>query len=233
MLMTGKEALNLDTEKSDNFDDSLFYKLEAGNSVNIVFLGGIDGIVSWVQHNWWKNDKYGKNPNGYEVTENVIFTSLKEKWTDTNETCPGFIVGSEGEQKWAANILVDDGSGQKEKVFFFGKAIWTGIVNTYRSIQADFGDDADIGDKWLRVSNSGVGATRYSVQFNGKPFKDYASYTPKHDVTEYIKTYTFSEAVEMMDNAGLPILERLKELDLDTDGNPVAKTEVVKTPVTE
>lgn len=226
MLMTGKEVLDFETEATDSFDDSLFYKLQPGNSVNMVFLGGIDGIVSWLQHNWWKTDKYGKNPGGYEVTENVIFTSLKEKWTDKPEVCPGFIVGSEGEQKWAASILVDDGSGPKEKVFFFGKAIWNDIVSTYRNIQADFGDDADIGDKWLRVSNSGEGANRYSVQYNGKPFKDHATYTAKHDVTEYIKTYTFPEIVEMMDKAGLPILERLAELNLDTNGKPLPETEV-------
>src|SRR5690554_5216110 len=126
MIITGKEALDLELSKETDFDESLFYKLDAGDSVSMVFIGGIGGIVSWVQHNWWKVDRYSKNPGGLEVTENVIFTCLKENWSDPKTVCPGCLFDDDGEQKWAATVLVQDGTELKEKVFFFGKAIWNG-----------------------------------------------------------------------------------------------------------
>lgn len=221
MIITGKEALDLEFEKASE-DESLFYKLEAGHSTNMVFLGGLDGIISWKQHNWWVKDSYGKNPGGYAVKNNVIFTSLKENWSDPDTIDPGFIMGSEGEQKWAASVLVEIEEGgkkvQKEKVFFFGKAIWNGIVTVYRDIQSEFGDDVDINDKWLRLSNSGDGPNRYSVNFMGKFFKDYKTYVPKHDPREFVKSYNFPEIVDMMRTAGLPIDDKLAENNLNELG---------------
>lgn len=229
MIITGKEALDLEIKETDDFGESAIYKLKSGDSVNMVFLNGIDGIISWLQHNWWKVDRYSNNPGGYEVTDNVIFTCLKEHWSTGDNACPGHLFGDDGEQKWCAVVLVEDRSGEetviKEKVFFFGKSIWNGIKRVREDIKSEFGDDEELNDKWLRLSNSGEGADRYNVSFMGKFYKDYKTYTPELDATTFVKQLTFPEVVENMRNAGLPIDEKLAENDLNDLGLPIAKTE--------
>lgn len=227
MIISGKEALDLDLKEStSSAGPETFFNpsdIPAGGNVKMVFLGGIDGIVSWLQHNWWVVDRYGNNPGGYEVTSNVIFASLKDSWTAPDECDPGFIMGSEGTQRYGSVILLDNGGVVSEKVFFFTKSIWKGIVEVYKSIQADFGDDADINGYWLRISNSGDGPNRYGVQFTGIPFKDVKKYKASHEIRDFIKINTFNEIVLKMREAGLPIDEKLAERGLDEYGNKLEK----------
>lgn len=227
MIISGKEALDLDLKESSASAgaDSFFNPsdIPAGGNVKMVFLGGIDGIVSWLQHNWWQVDRYGNNPGGYEVTRNVIFQSLKDSWTAPDECDPGFIMGSNGQQRYGATVLVDTGSGVQEKIFFFTKSIWNGLVLVYRGMQADFGDETDINEHWLRITNSGDGPNRYSVQFTGIPYKPAKGFTPKYNVRDFIKSHSFNDVVIMMREAGLPIDEKLAERGLDEHGNKLEK----------
>lgn len=234
MIISGKEALDLDLKKSESkreYEDrsSAYYNasdIPKDGNIKICFYGGLDGIVSWLQHNWWMKDLYGKNPNGDVVTRNVVFASLKDSWTAPDESDPGFLMGSKGEQRWASVVLIDMGGGNiEERVFTFTKSVWDGIVAVYRSIQSDFGDDADIGDYWLRISNSGEGPNRYGVQFTGIPYKPAKGFTPKYAVRDFIRMHTFNEVVLMMREAGLPIDEKLVERGLDEYGNKLPETE--------
>lgn len=226
MIITGKEALELNLSGGDGETVEFFRPndIEAGSSVNVVFLREPEDMVLWLQHNWWKNPKYSPNPGEYTVTEEVHFASLKEKWHSPDEQCPGFIMGSKGTMKYFCNVLVDDGKNPvTEKIFDFNKSIWNDLDKVKKSIQADFGDEAGITDKWLRIGNTGSGTDRYSVNFNGKPFKEHKTYVPKLNPVDYIKIKTFPEIVEQMREAGLPIDEKLAERGLNELGMKVSE----------
>lgn len=240
MILSGKEALDLDLKKSEGkreFVDrsGAYYNagdIPAGDSVKVRFLEDIEtAVISWLEHKWWVTDKYGKNPNGDVVTKDVTFPSLKESWTSPDETCPGFIMESKGTQRYAAVVLieVDEKTGIEERVFTFPKSIWEALKGARESLRKDFGDDASIADYWYRISNSGEGANRYGVQFTGIPFKPASikGLELKYNVRDFVRIRTFSEAVNMMREAGLPIDEKLTALNLDENGNKI------ETPVTE
>ena len=227
MIISGKDALDLELSSADGSEESIFFdvsKIPTKGTVSVAFLREPGDFVAWLQHQWWANDKFHGNPNGDVVTRNVIFPSLIESWTDPIEKCPGMLMGSKGKLRYSCPVLLDDGENPaREKLLTFTKSVWDKINATLADIRADWGDDAGITDKWLRISNSGEGADRYSVSYTGKPFKEHGKYKVTIDPIEYIKIYSFPEIVQMMREAGLPIDEKLAEHNLNELGLTVEK----------